>query len=89
MLVLEFPWKPAELDQLIGRVDRSGQTLPSTIRFMVSHLTIDKQMLQMIEEKEVMTVAANQGIDIVSEKSGMKTVIRMLIEEHKTKTNEK
>jgi SWI/SNF-related matrix-associated actin-dependent regulator 1 of chromatin subfamily A len=85
MLVLELPWRPSDLEQLIARIDRSGQLDPSTVRFMLSLTTIDKQMWKMIEEKEISTVAANQGIDIVSEQSGMRMVMRMLLEERKLK----
>lgn len=81
MLIIELPWRPSDLEQVVGRVDRSGQTEPSTIRFMLSDSTIDKQMWKMLEEKEIATTAANQGIDIISEKSGMKVVMKMLVEE--------
>lgn len=89
MLIIELPWRPSDLEQVIGRLDRSGQNEPSTIRFMLSETTIDKQMWKMLEEKEIATTAANQGIDIVSQSSGMKTVMRMLIENLKEKKNEK
>jgi len=42
-------------------------------------------MWKMLSEKEIMTTAANQGIDIVSEESGMKVVMRMLMEQNKKK----
>lgn len=89
MLILELPWRPSDLEQVIGRLDRSGQNEPSTIRFMLSETTIDKLIWKMLEEKEIATTAANQGIDIVGESSGMKTVMRMLIEDSKKKKYEK
>lgn len=87
MLVLELPWRVSDLEQLIARIDRSGQTEPSTIRFMLCQDTIDKQMWKMLEEKEIMTTAANQGIDIISEGSGMRTVMKMLISEYNDKVD--
>ena len=87
MLVLELPWRPSDLEQLVARIDRSGQVDPSTIRFMLSQDTIDKQMWKMLEEKEIATSAANQGIDIVNEKSGMKVVMKMLLEDNKKLKN--
>lgn len=81
MLVLELPWRPSDVEQLIGRIDRSGQTEPPNINFMLSDDTIDKQMWQMLAEKEVMTSAANQGVDIEKEQSGMKMVLKILVEE--------
>jgi len=80
MLVIELPWRPSDLEQLVARIDRSGQEDPSTIRFMLSEDTIDKQMWKMLEEKEIATTAANQGIDIINEKSGMRVVMKMLLE---------
>ena len=85
MLVIELPWRPSDVEQIIGRIDRSEQVDPSTIRFMLSEDTIDKQMWKMLEEKEVATTMANQGIDIISEKSGMKVVMKMLLEQNKPK----
>lgn len=85
MLVMELPWRPSDLEQLIARLDRSGQTEPTTIRFALSEHTIDKHMWKMLEEKEVSTTMANQGIDIISENSGMRTVAKMLLEESKLK----
>ena len=87
MLVIELPWRPSDLEQLVARIDRSGQVDPSTIRFMLSQDTIDKQMWKMLEEKEIATSAANQGIDIVNEKSGMKVVMKMLLEDNKKLKN--
>lgn len=85
ILVIELPYRPSDIEQLIGRVDRSGQVDPSTVRFMLSEETIDKQMWTMLEEKEIATTAANQGIDIVSEKSGMKVVMKLLLDKQKLK----
>lgn len=87
MLVIELPWRPSDLEQLVARIDRSGQVDPSTIRFMLSQDTIDKQMWKMLEEKEIATSAANQGIDIINEKSGMKVVMKMLLEDNKKLKN--
>ena len=87
MLVIELPWRPSDLEQLVARIDRSGQVDPPTIRFMLSQDTIDKQMWKMLEEKEIATSAANQGIDIVNEKSGMKEVMKMLLEDNKKLKN--
>ena len=81
MLVIELPWRPSDIEQIVARVDRSGQQEPPNINFMLSDDTIDKQMWQMLAEKEVMTSAANQGIDIEKEQSGMKMVLKILVEE--------
>jgi len=83
MLVIELPWRPSDIEQFVARIDRSGQTEPPNINFMLSDDTIDKQMWQMLAEKEVMTSAANQGVDIEKEQSGMKMVLKILVEENK------
>lgn len=84
-LVIELPWNISELDQVMARIDRSGQTVPTTVRIAISQETIDKHMIKMLGEKEIMTSGANQGIDIISEESGIKMVMKMLIEENKKK----
>jgi SWI/SNF-related matrix-associated actin-dependent regulator 1 of chromatin subfamily A len=89
MLILELPWRPSDLEQLVARIDRSGQEQVSNINFILSEDTIDKQMWQMLSEKEIMTSAANQGIDIEKEESGMKAVMRILLEEKRNQLNNK
>lgn len=81
MLIIELPWRPSDIEQIVARVDRSGQQEPPNINFMLSDDTIDKQMWQMLEEKEIMTSAANQGIDLEKEQSGMKMVLKILLKE--------
>jgi len=81
MLVIELPWRPSDIEQFVARIDRSGQEEPPNINFMLSDETIDKQMWKMLEDKEIMTSAANQGLDLEKEQSGMKMVLKMLLEE--------
>ena len=83
MLIIELPWRPSDLEQVIGRLDRSGQNEPSTIRFMLSNETIDSEMWEMLQEKEMNTEAVNKGIDVEKEQSGMKMVLRKLLEKRK------
>lgn len=47
---------------------------------MLSFETIDLQMWQMLEEKEKVTEAVNKGVDIEHQNSGMKTVMKKLLE---------
>lgn len=83
MLIIELPWRPSDLEQVIGRLDRSGQLEPSTIRFMLSNETIDSEMWEMLQEKELNTEAVNKGIDLEKEQSGMKMVLRKLLQNGK------
>lgn len=80
MLITELPWRPSDLTQVIARVDRSGQTEPSTVRFMLSFDTIDKEMWEMLEEKEANTEAVNKGVDVIAEQSGMRIVLSKTLE---------
>jgi len=86
MLILELPWRPSDLTQVIGRLDRSGQKEPVTITYSLSDKTIDQDMWSMLEEKEHVTEAVNKGIDVRRNNSGMKTVARKLM--RKIKKNE-
>lgn len=83
MLIIELPWRPSDLEQVIGRLDRSGQLEPSTIRFMLNNETIDQQMWEMLQEKELNTEAVNKGIDLDKNQSGMKMVLRKLLQKGK------
>ena len=78
MLIIELPWRPSDLTQVIARVDRSGQKDPSTVRFMLSEDTIDMDMWSMLEEKEIVTEAVNKGVDVIENKSGMKIVMNKI-----------
>jgi SWI/SNF-related matrix-associated actin-dependent regulator 1 of chromatin subfamily A len=80
MLILELPWRPSDLEQTIGRLDRSGQSEPSTIRYMLSDDSIDKEMWEMLASKEANTEAVNKGIDVVAQKSGMRMVMQKILQ---------
>lgn len=86
MLILELPWRPSDLVQTIGRIDRSGQKEPCNIIFALSQSTIDVEMWEMIQEKEVTAEAVNKGIDIEKEDSGMKVVMKKYLSKKKLKT---
>jgi len=87
MLILELPWRPSDLTQAIGRIDRSGQTVPVTITFILADETIDNDMWEMLAEKELVTEAVNKGIDVRRNKSGMKNVMKRILKKgsHKCK----
>jgi len=78
-LVLELPWRPSDLHQLIGRIDRLGQKMVTSIVYLLSFDTIDLQMWEMLEEKEKVTEAVNKGVDIEKSNSGMKAVMNKIL----------
>jgi SWI/SNF-related matrix-associated actin-dependent regulator 1 of chromatin subfamily A len=79
MLILELPWRPSDLSQAMGRLDRSGQKSSTTVSFMLSDDTIDSQMWDMLADKEEVTEAVNKGKDIKKQGSGMAQVIKKLL----------
>mgnify|MGYP005990176821 CR=1 FL=1 len=79
MIIIELPWRPSDITQVIGRLDRSGQLEPSTVSFMLNDETIDKEMWEMLEQKEAVTEAVNKGIDVRKNGSGMKAVIKKIL----------
>lgn len=83
MLIIELPWRPSDLVQAIGRLDRSGQKNATTVTFALSDLTIDSQMWAMLSEKEIAAEAVNKGIDIRKQTSGMRDVANKIFKQNK------
>ena len=83
MLIIELPWRPSDLTQTIGRLDRSGQKEAVTVSFMLSDQTVDEQMWEMLSDKEQVAEAVNKGIDISRNKSGLKTVLKKILKKGK------
>ena len=78
MIIIELPWRPSDLWQVIGRLDRSGQTRSPNIKYLLSDDSIDVEMWEMLSKKEEVITAVNKGIDIKKTKSGMKYVMDKL-----------
>lgn len=85
MLIIELPWRPSDLTQVIARIDRSGQGDPMTVRFMLNNDTIDRDMWEMLEEKEEATEAVNKGIDVLVNNTGMRSVLTKILKRNKKK----
>ena len=79
MLITELPWRPSDLVQAIGRLDRSGQKNATTVSFMLNDSTIDSEMWSMLEDKEEAADAVNKGIDVKRQGSGMRQVMRKIL----------
>lgn len=79
MLIIELPWRPSDLEQVIGRLDRLGQELSVMVTFMLSDKTIDSDMWEMLAEKELVIEAVNKGIDIEKEKSGLRMITSKIL----------
>ena len=83
MLIIELPWRPSDLTQVIGRLDRSGQEEPVTVTFALSDETIDSEMFEMLADKELVTEAVNKGIDVKRNGSGMRAVMKKIMKKKK------
>lgn len=79
MIIIELPWRPSDINQVIGRLDRSGQLEPTTVSFLLNDNTVDNEMWSMLEQKEAVTEAVNKGIDVRKNGSGMKAVIKKIL----------
>lgn len=79
MIIIELPWRPSDITQAIGRLDRSGQKLAPNVVFLLADDTIDTEMWEMLSEKEQITEAVNKGIDVRKQKSGMKAVLKKIL----------
>lgn len=83
MVIIELPWRPSDLTQVIGRLDRSGQEEPVTVTFALSDETIDSEMFEMLADKELVTEAVNKGIDVKRNGSGMRAVMKKIMKKKK------
>ena len=79
MLIIELPWRPSDITQVIGRLYRSGQLNKVIVRFLLSKLTIDSQIKSMLEDKEKVVDAVNKGVDARNGKSSLKRVINKIL----------
>tara|TARA_R110002049_G_scaffold53852_6_gene150280 strand:- start:126 stop:1814 length:1689 start_codon:yes stop_codon:yes gene_type:complete len=85
MIIIELPWRPSDLWQVIGRLDRSGQKSSPNIKYLLSDDTIDIEMWEMLQDKEEVITAVNKGIDIKKSENGMRAVMRKLKKKKKNK----
>lgn len=76
MLIMELPWRPSDLTQAIGRLDRSGQEEAVTVTFILSDETFDTEMWSMLGGKEQVTEAVNKGIDVGKTSMNLKAIYK-------------
>lgn len=79
MLIIELPWNPDDLTQVIGRLHRSGQKSSVSVTFALNDQTIDIDMWDMLSDKQIVADGVNKGIDIQRSKSSMKYIIKKLL----------
>lgn len=59
--LLEFPQKPSELVQVIGRIERSEQKFSTVVYYLMSNQTIDKELWKMLKDKKDIVDIVNAG----------------------------
>ena len=62
MVICELPWSPADLSQLIARLDRNGQKETVEVSFMVVYDSIDEMLVRMLDRKKKITTEVLDGI---------------------------
>jgi SNF2 family DNA or RNA helicase len=62
MVIVEFPWSPADVQQLIARLDRNGQTEPVNVTFLVVKDSIDEMLIRMLDRKQKITGEVLDGV---------------------------
>jgi len=64
LVVIDLPSKPSTLDQLVSRLERMGQKKSIFVYYLLSKLTIDMRLWEVIETKRQITEAVNKGKDV-------------------------
>lgn len=62
MVIVELPWSPSDVQQLIARLDRNGQKEPVDITFLVIKDSIDDMLIRMLDRKKKITGEVLDGV---------------------------
>lgn len=61
MAICELPWSPADIDQLIARLDRNGQKERVNVSFLVVYNSIDEMLVRTLDRKKKITTEVLDG----------------------------
>jgi len=61
MLVIEYPWTPGKLDQVVDRIHRMTQKFAVIIHYMMAVNTIEERLGKIIDEKRIVTTSVLDG----------------------------
>ncbi len=78
ILFYEYPWRWADIDQAISRLERDGQKNNIQVYYMQARNTIDQKMWEVILSKKEITDAVNKGKE-VSSQNYMASIVRSII----------
>jgi SWI/SNF-related matrix-associated actin-dependent regulator 1 of chromatin subfamily A len=70
ILLLELPWTPADVSQVIARLHRIGQEGSVLATYMLAEGTIDTDIMDMLDQKEQVVNAATEGDAVARDKLG-------------------
>lgn len=80
VIFVEFDWNPAVHDQAEKRVDRIGQTVASTMYYLVAAGTIEEEIVAMIDSKrEVVNASVGEGHRTLSEDGILDALIEKMV----------
>jgi len=66
IVLVELPWTPADVDQVIARLHRIGQEGSVMATFMLTEGTIDEKLYALLREKRRIVDAATEGGELVT-----------------------
>ena len=64
MLIYELPWRPTDIEQVVARLERSGQKNSVGVYYMLGNNTIDVKIWDIILQKEKVTDSVNKGVEL-------------------------
>lgn len=76
MLITEFPDRPGDIDQIVGRLERIGQKNAINIYYSKAKDTIDEILYDSLELKRVVVDGVNKGRVVERNVSVMKSVLQ-------------
>lgn len=77
MIVLSLPYKPGSVEQLEGRVSRTGGTRPVTIYYLIAPGTID----DVISDSLISKLADTDDLDVAADAAGAAGALRGVADE--------
>ena len=83
LAVLEYPWDPMTLDQILSRIHRLGQVKNVMIYFTMGLNTIDEKIAKLLDEKRKIVDAVMDG-----KETEVTSLLTELLKEYKNETND-
>jgi SNF2 family DNA or RNA helicase len=80
MLITEFPDRPGDIDQIVGRLERMGQKNAINIYYSKARETVDEVLWDSLEFKRIVTDGVNKGRVVDRNISVMKRVLQSYLE---------